>query len=296
MFASFRSYSINKFRCVFILQTLKRIIPSVQSLLTTTDIEAENDVSLMYDGALARSHGHSNGHSSASSHDDAKGGDGGDEKPLLPESHALGAAPPAPSGAAASAASSSSSSSNLVPADNFRLASIDSQVGIMLTQTPVTLNKLRTHVQCLQFAAAFVRDFAAVLKLPLASTFSTVRRLLGVELRSQSTLQLLLRVFGELNKEYARVGGELECVFCSCVPRDPVRFCGRAECRRLVCRSCVEDFLASATFKQSKQCFWCRQVNPPPMIVDERDRRSVADSAVKEKTLQAAASRKFIFV
>ena len=104
-------------------------------------------------------------------------------------------------------------------------------------------------------------------------------------------MQTLLRVFSELNKEYARVGGELECIFCLSVPHDPVRFCGRPACRRLVCRACVETFLRSDAFQKTKQCFWCREKNPPAAVQEERDLISVATGEHKERRLQAAASR-----
>lgn len=153
-----------------------------------------------------------------------------------------------------------------------------------------SLSLLQAHVMCINFVATFVRDFASTLKLPIMLTVSTVQRLMvGVQLRSRSTLQLLLRVFSDLNKEYARAAGEVECVFCYSVPRDPVRFCG--QCRRLVCRSCVESFLQSPVYKNSKECFWCRNPNADNYVVDERDRKSVAASSEKERLLQAAASR-----
>ena len=75
------------------------------------------------------------------------------------------------------------------------------------------------------------------------------------------------------------------------IPVDPVRFCHRKNCQRLVCRSCAEAYMASSAYKDNKRaCFWCRG-DDANYIIEEKDALLVSESRDKELQLQAAASR-----
>ena len=167
----------------------------------------------------------------------------------------------------------------------------DSMLLETLTQVSDTaLVSLREQAERLQFFSIFIRDFGLPLRLAPELLSETIVRLQDVQLCSQSTLQLLLRVFFDLNKKFSRQSGVLECVICTNLPVNPVRFCSRSGCRRLVCQACADGYMSSAMFSQSPICFWCRQ-SQPTYVHDPADKVVVEESGEKELRLQNCASR-----
>lgn len=142
-----------------------------------------------------------------------------------------------------------------------------------------------------RFYQTFIRDIAIPLKLAPELTLETLQSLERESLRTQATLRTLLRVVADLNRKYSRMGQDVECDICLRIPHDPVRFCGRQECRRLLCRACAENFLRSHSFQESKECFWCRQTTDCRIVEDKDAQLLVDQSKGKERQLQAAASR-----
>jgi hypothetical protein len=123
-------------------------------------------------------------------------------------------------------------------------------------------------------------------------TLRTLAKLQNVTLQSQSTFRAVLHLLSELNREYSRAENEIECDICLRIPEDPVRFCGRATCSRMVCKNCADEYINSAAYLDGDRiCFWCRTTNCPPYYVNEADHHLVDDSKNKEARLRAAACR-----
>jgi len=142
------------------------------------------------------------------------------------------------------------------------------------------------------FYYVFIRDIAISLKINPDLTLRTLGNLRGHSLQSQTTFRVLLKMMSDLNKEYSRAECEFECLFCLKIPENPVRFCGRPGCQKMVCKQCADEYMDSAVYlDQHRSCPNCRTENCPHYIVINADYLKVDDSKNKERRLRAAASR-----
>jgi hypothetical protein len=95
-----------------------------------------------------------------------------------------------------------------------------------------------------------------------------------------------------LNHKYSRMGSDVECAICTLIPSDPVRFCSRDTCRRLVCRKCANGYLYSPAFLDGgRQCCWCRQTGACHVAEDRTALQLVKECRSKEAQLRASAAR-----
>lgn len=104
----------------------------------------------------------------------------------------------------------------------------------------------------------------------------------------QRTFRVLIRMLSDLNRKFARRGADVECDICCSIPTQPVRSC--AQCRRMVCRQCLNGYMASAAFRQHKACFYCRRTGVEMVVVEAADAALVAASRDKEGQLQVCCA------
>ena len=142
------------------------------------------------------------------------------------------------------------------------------------------------------FFYTFVRDVAVPMSVPPQLSLETMHALSGVKLTTQEAYRILVRLLSDLNRQVSRKGQEMECNICYSIPTEPVRFCGLATCRRLVCRACLDDYMASPNYlNDGHRCFWCRTENAPGFVIDPQDAIDADWCRDKEGALRRAAGR-----
>ncbi len=135
------------------------------------------------------------------------------------------------------------------------------------TLSPVPLAVTAARVQLLDMLTVLVRDAALPLHVDsdwVGAVCQQFMVLPPTQFRSAAALRILMSAFDQLNVDLAAMQETLgNCEICEEWPKDPVLFCARPRCRRVVCRGCADNHLARlAELGEGVErlCFHCREV------------------------------------
>jgi energy-coupling factor transporter ATP-binding protein EcfA2 len=142
----------------------------------------------------------------------------------------------------------------------------------------------------LLFDYNFIRSISYPLSVSIEFTRACLSSISAANLISAATLLNLISSLNKLAADYNNLSELNECEICEQFAAELTRYCG--ECRRSVCRPCVERYLSSAAYKSTKACFYCRKTDKASSFAIEKINKLGGESN-KELLLQQVAARFF---